>query len=441
MRLRQLLSGFLAFLILFPQVSLADESLRLGDVYDIPVMYLSHGIDETQTTNLTTVAVLRNNESVAIPAMSGAIVELSRGGNTETVYASRVAVNSSTYVVTLTGTIIRDLSFTQARSLVTGGNGLSWQKGTEVRLVTSGKRYNRLVDRTRPATLTASGSIAFSGSGSLAIPTFATTAERDRQLGATPGGPVRTACVTGDACYYYLGGAWIKYGSGASISASTTVRGGVEILTQANLSGGVLTDNTGAPLVPDAGMIIRTSSGAINNRNKVVATDNTGRLHPGLLGTPTGTNSGTMVLRQNRTFGAISASGANLGGTTCVAGDTNFSSTTYAVPDAGLAQTLSPNVGSLILMKVVYGMFRNESGNVNRIFNFQLGNGFARSNASGTYLEYQDGTVNHLKPVEHSWWTTSATGGSLTVQPVLKVSTAGSFTIDGPMCFQTIVVK
>ena len=228
-------------------------------------------------------------------------------------------------------------------------------------------------------------------------------------------------------------------GSGSVVNATTTTAGKVEVATQANLSGSALTDNSGAPLAITRETIMRGSSGAINNRNKVLASDNSGFASGSLLGS--GIPTSARVLYGDRRWGAIAASGSNLGGTTCITGDTAFSSTTYAVPDSGLAQTLSPNVGSLIMMKVTYGMLRNESGNVNRIFNFQLGNGYARSNASGTYLEYQDGTVNHLKPVEHSWWMTSATGASMTVQPVIKVSTAGSFTIDGPSCFQTIIIK
>lgn len=282
--LRKLLSSLAIFSLLFPSIAMADDALTLGDAYDIPVLYLHHGITATQTSNITTVAPLRNKVEVTIPAMSGAIFEFSHYGYIEQVYASRVAVNTTTNVVTLTGSVVRDVCFNQAKLLISCSNGRIWDKGTELRLVDSAKRFNRFVDINTPNVLNASGALTFSGSGSFTPPTFATTAERDRQLGSS-GGDIRLACVTATgACYFRLGGSWSTIGDTGTVNATTTTAGKVEILTPSNLSGGVLTDDSGAPLVLDASGIIRSSTGAINNRNKVVATNNRGYLSGSLLG-------------------------------------------------------------------------------------------------------------------------------------------------------------
>lgn len=443
--MRKLLSIITALLIITPNVALADNATTLGDAYDLPVMYLNHGIDSTQTTNLTLAPPVRNGAQVLIPAFSGAIFELRRPGAVESIYASRIAVNQTTKVVTLTGTVIRDLCYTQSRTFTSCSDGSDFNKGSEVRLSNNSRRFNLKAGLDVPNNFSASGAIAFQGSGSLSIPTFATTSARDQQLGASPGGPVRTACVTAEGtCYYYIAGSWIKFGSGGSVNATTSVRGGVELLTQTNLSGGVLTDDTGAPLVPDAGMIIRHSSGAINNRNKLVATNNKGYLSGSLLGSGTPTSS--TVLLGNQSWGALpsSGSGFNLGGTTCYTSDVSWTSTSYAAYDASLAQTLNVNVGSLIGMKVTTGPYKHVSGApMHGIMNFKLGNGFARGTGSGTGYFYSDSadTTGYNAGIANEWWTVSATGGSLSVSPVLRANVATTTLINSPICFQTFVVR
>lgn len=284
--MKKLLSTLTAVALLLPQLAMADNQYTLGDVYDLPVMYLGRGLSSgAQTNNIFTVPVIRNNEEVTPPAMSGAVFELSRGGLTEKVFATRVTVNTSTNVLTLTGTVIRDLCFTAAREFATCGNGVTWQKGTEVRLVTHARQLNSFVNKDRANVLTASGGLTFTGSGSLGFPTFATEAERNRSLGSTPSGPVRVGCVTATGkCEYYIGGAWIGFGSGGTVNASTTARGVVQMAAVSNLSGGTVTGTSGAPLVVGTDLVIRNSTGAVNNRNKVAATNNAGYLSGSLLG-------------------------------------------------------------------------------------------------------------------------------------------------------------
>lgn len=305
------LSTLFAFALLIgrPDTLFADDALKIGDAYDYPPMYLNIGINSSQTNKLTIAEPIRNGSAIVVPATSGALVQLSRGAYTETIYASRLAVNQNTGVITLTGTVIRDVCFNQARTFVTCSSGQTWAKGTEVKLIDSGKRFNRFVDSTRSNVLNASGSIVFQGSGSLAIPTFATTTERDRQLGATPGGPVRTACVTGDACYYYLGNSWIRFGSGSSVSATTTVRGGVELATPTDIQNNSLTGDSGAPLAISTSIVTRTSTGS-TQAYKVPALGSNGALSPGVGGTGLSslTQSGVLIGNGVNSVNTVTAS-------------------------------------------------------------------------------------------------------------------------------------
>lgn len=282
--MRKLLSILTAFAILLPQVTLADDQYKLGNVYDLPVMYLGRGLSSgTQTNNIFSVPVLRNNEEVTIPSMSGAVFEFYRGGLTEKVFATRVTVNSTTNVMTLTGTVIRDLCFNEARSFATCGNGIAWQKSTEIRLVTHARMLNSFVSKAKANVLSASGALTFSGSGSLSLPTFSTLAEANQQQGTSPVGPVRTRCITAlNACQYYIGGAWINFGSGATVNATTTVKGGVELATTADLSAGTTTGDSGAPLVVGANLVTRTSTGT-TQAHKLAGLEETGLLSGTLL--------------------------------------------------------------------------------------------------------------------------------------------------------------
>lgn len=429
-----------------PNVSLADDTLRPGDAYDIPVMYVHHYINETQTLNVTLVPPIRNNEEITIPAMSGAIFEFTRGGEVETIFASRVTVNSSTNIVTLTGSVIRDVCFNVARTLSGCGDGNTWSKGTEVRLVTSAKRLNRYVDNSRPNALNASGALSFYGSGSFAIPTFATTAARDQQLGASPSGPVRTACVVGDSCYYYLGGSWIKYGSGSTAVASTTVRGGVELATVADLSGSTVIGDSGAPLVVGTNLVIRHSTGALNNRNKVVATNNQGYLSGSLLGS--GLPTSAKVLYGNQRWDTVTASGGNVLGRKSIFTDVGVTATSFAILDSGLSITGSVASGSLLH----YSFFSDVNTSTNVDFGCNIvmtrgswsGNIFADPGSgvgSGAYMARNNTAGDQRISYIISWTDKTQTGGTLTLTPHCRVNSATTATFNAPTRFSIFKIQ
>lgn len=454
--MKKLLSTLTAVALLLPQLAMADNQYTLGDVYDLPVMYLGRGLSSgAQTNNIFTVPVIRNNEEVTPPAMSGAVFELSRGGLTEKVFATRVTVNTSTNVLTLTGTVIRDLCFTAAREFATCGNGVTWQKGTEVRLVTHARQLNSFVNKDRANVLTASGGLTFTGSGSLGFPTFATEAERNRSLGSTPSGPVRVGCVTATGkCEYYIGGAWIGFGSGGTVNASTTTRGAVQLATVANLSGGTITGSTGAPLVVGTDLVIRRSTGAINNRNKIVATNNAGRISGSLLPplTPSMWNGGlnASALTFSRGDGTWATTGPRV--LYCAGSGSNVIASSTSETDFNKTLTLTGGTlgtGGTIRLHA-YGVTRNGAGSLNPKFRIYIGASLVATlsgasinlastsfelNSSISLRKYQttgqvmvNSTLLHPQPTGSTFNQgvkadrTSLTSFNIVSNPVLKVS-------------------
>lgn len=431
--MKKLLSTLTAVALLLPQLAMADNQYTLGDVYDLPVMYLGRGLSSgAQTNNIFTVPVIRNNEEVTPPAMSGAVFELSRGGLTEKVFATRVTVNTTTNVATLTGTVIRDLCFNQARTFATCGNGITWPKSTEIRLVTHSRLLNSFVSAGRANTLTASGALAFSGSGSLGFPTFATEADRNRSLGSSPSGPVRVGCVTSTGkCEYYIGGAWIGFGSGGTVNASTTVRGAVQMATVSNLSGGTITGTTGAPLAVGTDLVIRNSTGAINNRNKVVATDNTGRLNSNVLPNipvtklNSGTNAGaTTFWRGDGTWATDNAGEVDFRqGDVRIANAPNKGESSTAIHLVGSGTVLSGSTlaNKNVLHLVTHGTFV-ESGGSTGLVELKLVN---PSGGSGVLLSFTEANnVTYYIDVRLTFRDTDSTG----VVDVAGFRTLGSTT-------------
>ncbi len=295
----------LSLLALIVPVAFADDVLKLGTVYDLPVMYLSSPITSTTQVEpeITIAAPIRNGSALIIPSLSGAVFEIAFGGYTESVYASRVAVNSTTGVITLTGSVVRDLCYNQATSFTSCNNGRRWGKGAQVRLVDTAKRFNRLADITRSNLFNAKGAIKFSGSGSLGQPVFATTAERDRQLGSSPAsGSGLVACVVATGlCYDGIGGSWVSRAAGSTANASDTVAGKVQDGTLDHLQNRTMTGSTGAFNAVSFRWLVKNGSGA-ETFGRVLQAGNNGALSPSLGGTglPSPTASGVLIGNGNK---------------------------------------------------------------------------------------------------------------------------------------------
>lgn len=258
---------YTALAILVISVSLASAAATQTTSYDVtnnPQMYLDVSITSTQTTGIKLSALSRNGTTVIFPNMTGGILRLRSGTRVEDLSFTGATVNSSTKVVTLAG-VTRNICWNIANSIVSCGNGLSFSKGSIVELNVDARLLNFKANKDRANIFTASGSISFSGSGSFAYPTFATTAARDQALGANPGGPVRTACVTATGlCYKYIGGSWTAEASGTTANAEETVAGKVQLATLAAMQSLNGTGSTGAQNVVPLRWLVKNASGAVS---------------------------------------------------------------------------------------------------------------------------------------------------------------------------------
>lgn len=233
------------------------------DVHNVPQMYLNTSISATQTTGITISALSRNGTTVSFPTLSGGILRLRQGSKTEDIYFSTGAVNATTKVVTLYG-VTRDLCWNVARTIQSCNSGLSFSKGAVVELTIPAQLLNLKANLDRANTFTASGGIMFSGSGMIYLPTFASEATRNHQISTTTS-QVPISCITATGlCYYYLGGNWISFGSGAQANAMESLAGRVELATVAE-QGSRTGDGTSGPLVLQAKYL--TFSGAAHSIN------------------------------------------------------------------------------------------------------------------------------------------------------------------------------
>lgn len=252
------------------------------DVTNNPQMYLDASISTTQTSNIRLSALTRNGDTVTFPTTSGGVLRIRQGSRTEDISYTSATVNSSTKVVTLVG-VTRNICWNQPLVLTSCGNGENFSKGAIVELSVDARLLNLKANIDRNNIFTASGAVTFSGSGSFVPPSFASITARDQQLGAS-GAEFRMGCVTATgACYLRLGGVWTEIGNTGTFNATETTSGKVEVATVSDLSGSLVTGDSGAPLVIGSNLVIRSSSGAINNRNKLVSTNNTGFLSGSIL--------------------------------------------------------------------------------------------------------------------------------------------------------------
>ena len=284
------------------------------DVVNTPQMYLERSLTATQTTNIQIAAPKRNGLTVQLPITTGAVLRITQGSRTEDIYYSTGSVNATSKIMTLYG-VTRNVCWNVFRSIVSCGDGLAFSRGATVELSVDARLLNLKANIDRTNTFTASGSLKFTGSGSFGWPTFATTAERDRQMGTNP--PyAKAACVTATGlCYVYIGGAWTSFGSGALTNASNGVSGKVDIATAAEAAAGTAADATsGGQNALTVSITARTST-ASADAGKVGILDRRGFLS----GTLLAQNVDTIV-----TSGAVTLNPRTLSGTYVLASNEKF---------------------------------------------------------------------------------------------------------------------
>lgn len=331
------------------------------DVANEVQMNLDVALTPTKTTGIVIASPQRNGANHVFATTSGGILRIRSGAYVEDIYFASATRNATTNKVTLAG-VVRNICPQYFTSIVSCGDGRSWGKGAIVELTQDARLFNLKANVDRSNTFTAREGVQFSGSGSLGQPTFATTAARDQQLGATPAaGSGLTACVVATGlCYDGLGGAWVARAAGTTANAEETVAGKVQIGTLDMLLNRTMTGSTGAQNALAFRWIVKNGSGA-GTAGYVVQTGNNGAISPSLGGTGLAgaTQSGVLVGNgsKNSMLQITASSGqvlrANAKGSwfastlsptlvqwnqpneklTNSAGDQNFT-TTYAIPAA-----------------------------------------------------------------------------------------------------------
>lgn len=252
------------------------------DVTNEVQMNLDVSINSTQTTGIVIAAPQLNGANHTFATLTGGILRIRYGSYREDIYYTSATVNATTKKVTLVG-VTRNVCSQHGRTIITCGDGRNWGKGAIVELTVDSRLLNWKANIDRANVMTASGALSFSGSGSLAFPTFATTAARDQALGATPVGPVRAACVTATStCYLYYGGAWTAIGNTGVSAATETTLGTVELATLKDQSGSLTTGSVG-PLVLQARYT--TGTGGTTRYGYIPYIGRLGTLTGGMLGT------------------------------------------------------------------------------------------------------------------------------------------------------------
>lgn len=285
---------------------------------------------------------------------------------------------------TLSG-LRRGLSPTSAS--FAAGTGLGWDAGSSVRVVDYPLIYNNSLYKDVVNTLTGSGQVASSSTGVAVINlNSVTTTQRDAFTYSNDGDVIYNTTV--GAAQYKAGGAWYSFGSGGTVNATTTVKGVGEVATVSDLSGSVVTGDSGAPTWIGIDLVIRGSSGAVNNRNKVVATNNTGYLSGSLLpdlsdnitkfngGTSASSSTywrgdGTWVDPSTALSPLVYASSS---GSINISGDTNEHDFTRSV-SAPMSWTLTGSTvstGTIIVIRAS-GQFSNPSGGANPVIRAKIG--------------------------------------------------------------------
>lgn len=412
------------------------------DVTNEVQMNLDVSITRTQTTGIILSSPQVNGVNHRFATTTGGLLRIRSGSFREDITYTSATIGSDNKV-TLVG-VTRNICAQNSRAYISCGDGRNWGKGAIVELTVDARLINLKSNLDRSNIFTSSGAIAFSGSGSLAWPTFATTAARDQALGATPGGPVRTACVTATGlCYMYIGGAWTAFGNTGVSTATESAVGTVELGTVADQLAKTITGNAGPTVVQTQHLI---SSGSIHGINGTIYASRIPMLNAsGALSASLGG-----LGRINFTSGALmigAGSGAAMTlrpgalNTVIVSDGTRWSASTIPVTTvvvlnnatAGTATGTSVTsksyfkehtytvTGSTLVNGVSYtfdGMYSYTYGAGNYQFEVSLGNTTLIS-CSITPTGSSDGTI------EGRIWGTAAAGASVAVRARIKVSAQG----------------
>ncbi len=259
------------------------SALTSYDVENAPQMYLDASIVNTDTT-LTLSSPKRNGSNHTFATTSGGVLRLRSGFKVEDIYYTTATVNATTNKVSVSG-ITRNLCPTAYLTYETCGNGFYFSRGAIVELNQDARLFNLKANLDRLSTMFGSGRITSNQTTQTWInATSVTTAERD----------AFTLVANGDIWYnettgtmeYRGGGANIAFGSGASINATESVAGKVEVADTGSILNSTGVGTSGAENVLSARYT--TASGGLSMSTQqighVAVTDKSGFLSGNVLG-------------------------------------------------------------------------------------------------------------------------------------------------------------
>jgi hypothetical protein len=282
------------------------EATTSWDVHNVPKMYLYRGISTTQTTNIQLTGPVINGTISDFPTQSGGIIELTQGSKVEKIYYSIATINATTKVVTLTGTVVRDIPWNSTTSFTTGGNGQQFQRGATAKLSNDARLFNLSAYRDRVDTMIGSGAILCGATNQpCLISNGLTTAQIQGFTYGTAAGLYPIVFDTTKGSYVYWDGSkWVNFGSGSIVNALFDVSGKVEFGSGSELLQRTVSGSTTARLA--VGTTSLTMTGGIAYANGYIPVLNSdGFIPTSVGGTGTGYNLGTGGVMFTQGTGAI----------------------------------------------------------------------------------------------------------------------------------------
>lgn len=346
-------------------------------------------------------------------------------GRTEWISFSGYSCNATTFVTTLSSAR-RGLSPTAAA--FTAGTGMAFDAGTKFKVIDYPIVYNYSLYKDIQNTLTGSGQLTGNNTHQATFRlNHVTTAQRDAFTYVGSGDLIFNNTV--GAPQFRAGTSWYSFGSGANlINATETTGGKVELATLTDQRNRVETGDSG-PVVLQAKNVTQ-SGGTTQAAYRATITSTNGLLSGSLLGT--GTRSATTFLRGDQTYARPSASGATVSfAATVKAKIPSLSSTSFAAID-GVNLTTAPtfSVGDIVMLEFHGSVYRSASNPVVAYVDFQVGNNPISGTSSGSIAQHfsnaggePDYNVSFTKFIQVQ------TGGTLTIQPIYRVNTAGGATV------------
>lgn len=356
------------------------------------------------------------------------------------------ACNSSTFVTTLTD-VRRGLNPTSPG--FTAGTGIQWDAGARFRIIDWPVFYNNALYKDRINKFTGSGKVTGSGITTHATMTFnlATTSQRDAFDDVEDGDVYCNTTL--NTCQYRMGSSWFSFGSGSIVNATLTSIGNVQISSTGSNFANTAIGSTGAENALSARYT--TKAGGANKMGWIPTLSGSftySGLDESLLGT--GTPSTSTYLRGNGTSAIASWSQLAASGAVIVANDneqtdnTTLTSTTFAAIDGtNLSESISVAVGDVLLITFAGNANVTVGGGQGEIFLDTTIGGTNIGNSSGGYIRVEDDDVSpvidHLITFTQLHQVTSA--GTVTIQPVYKVSTGHTWNFKEPIYFQVMRFK